>query len=71
MPELAGFGWLSVDTPAQEDLALALMALPPAQVFDEQTTAQLHELMVKGGAGTVFLATADCRATCAELAARA
>jgi predicted enzyme related to lactoylglutathione lyase len=39
-------------------------------MIDQETNSQIHELMAKGFAGTVFLATDDCRASHAEMAAR-
>ncbi len=47
-----------------------LMAIPGPPVMDEETTEQVRDLMAKGFAGTVFLATDDCRASYEELKAR-
>jgi uncharacterized glyoxalase superfamily protein PhnB len=61
LPEMDGFRWLTVSPPAQEDVAVVLMAIPGPPVMDESTTRQVEELMAKGFAGTVFLTTEDCR----------
>jgi predicted enzyme related to lactoylglutathione lyase len=51
-------------------VAIVLMAIPGAPMIDEDTQNQIKELMSKGFAGTVFLATDDCRASFAELKGR-
>jgi catechol 2,3-dioxygenase-like lactoylglutathione lyase family enzyme len=70
MPELGDFRWLTVGPAGQDDFAITLMAIPPAPVMDAGTAEQVKELMAKGFAGTVFLTTDDCRASCEELKAR-
>ena len=70
VPELGNFRWLSVGVPGQEDVAIVLMAIPGPPMIDDQTAAQIRELMGKGFAGTVFLTTDDCRASYEELKAR-
>ena len=37
MPEMGNFRWLTVSPPDQEDVAIVLMAIPGAPVFDEET----------------------------------
>ena len=69
MPELGDFRWLTVG-PAGQDVAVALMDIPGAPVFDDETAGQVNALMAKGAAGTLFLGTDDCRATYEELKGR-
>ena len=61
LAEMGDFRWLTVGPPGQEDVSIVLMAIPGPPVMDEETAAQVRELMGKGFAGTVFLTTDDCR----------
>ena len=70
LPEIPGFRWLTVGPTDQPDFAIVLMAIPGPPVMDDETHAQVNELMAKGFAGTVFLTTDDCRASYEELKAR-
>jgi catechol 2,3-dioxygenase-like lactoylglutathione lyase family enzyme len=70
LPELEGFRWLTVGLPGQEDVAIALMAIPGPPVFEEETVKEIESLMSKGAAGAVFFNTDDCRASYEELKAR-
>jgi uncharacterized glyoxalase superfamily protein PhnB len=70
LPELGNFRWLTVGPAGQPDVSIVLMAVPGAPVMDESTAEQVRTLMAKGFAGTVFLTTADCRASYEELKAR-
>ena len=70
LPEVGDFRWLTVGPAGQEDVAIALMAIPGPPVFDEETIKQIESLVAKGAAGTVFLTTEDCRASYEELKAR-
>jgi uncharacterized glyoxalase superfamily protein PhnB len=70
LPEVGDFRWLTVGPAGQEDVAIALMAIPGPPVFDEETSQQIETLMAKGAAGTVFLTTDDCQASYEELTAR-
>jgi uncharacterized glyoxalase superfamily protein PhnB len=70
LPEMGNFRWLTVGPAGQPDFALVLMAIPGPPVMDAETAAQVRALMAKGFAGTVFLATDDCRASYEELKAR-
>jgi len=70
LPEMGDFRWLTVGPPGQEDIAVVLMAIPGPPVMDPETAHQVHDLMGKGFAGTVFLTTDDCRASYEELKAR-
>jgi catechol 2,3-dioxygenase-like lactoylglutathione lyase family enzyme len=70
LPEMGDFRWLAVGPPGQEDVNVTLMAIPGPPVMDAETGEQVRNLMAKGFAGTIFLATDDCRASCEELKAR-
>ena len=70
LPEMGDFRWLTVGPAAQDDIAVVLMAIPGAPVFDAETSEQVKALMAKGAAGTVFLTTDDCRASYEELKGR-
>ncbi|MQY09581.1 VOC family protein [Actinomadura macrotermitis] len=69
-PEMGGFRWLEVGPPGREGMGIVLMTVPGQPIMDEATAAQVRELTAKGFAGTVFLATDDCRAAHKELVAR-
>ena len=69
VPELGNFRWLSVGVPGQ-DVAMVLMAVPGAPVFDDETRQQILDLLAKGASGGLFFTTEDCRASFEELAAR-
>jgi catechol 2,3-dioxygenase-like lactoylglutathione lyase family enzyme len=68
-PEFGDFRWLTVGVPGQE-VSITLMAIPGPPVFEEETRAQISELLAKGAAGGLFFATDDCRGTYEELKAR-
>jgi catechol 2,3-dioxygenase-like lactoylglutathione lyase family enzyme len=70
VPEMDNFRWLTVGVPGQDDVALALMAVPGPPVFDDETRAAIETLVAKGAAGGLFFATEDCRATFEELRAK-
>ena len=70
LPELGDFRWLTVGPPAQEDIAIVLMAIPGPPVMDPGTKKQVEELMSKGFAGTIFLATDDIAVTYEEFKGR-
>jgi len=59
MAEMGDFRWLTVSPAGQEDIAIVLMAIPGAPVFDEDTANAIRELTAKGAAGSVFLVTDD------------
>jgi predicted enzyme related to lactoylglutathione lyase len=65
---MGGFRWLTVAPKEQRDLQLVLMKLEPSPMMDATTVEQMRELLSKGAMGTGVFATADCRATHAELA---
>jgi catechol 2,3-dioxygenase-like lactoylglutathione lyase family enzyme len=70
LAELGDFRWLTVGPPGQEDVSICLMAIPDEPMFTAETRQQIRDAMAKGVAGTVFLTTDDCRATCEQLAER-
>jgi len=70
LPEMGDFRWLAVSPVGQDDVSIVLMAIPAPPVMDEATATQVSELMAKGFAGTIFLATDDCHASYAELTGR-
>ena len=70
LPEMGNFRWLTVGPAGQEEIAITLMAIPGPPVMDDETAAQVRELMSKGFAGTVFLTTDDVRSDYKDLKAR-
>jgi catechol 2,3-dioxygenase-like lactoylglutathione lyase family enzyme len=70
LPEMGDFRWVTVGPPGQEDIAITLMAIPGPPVMDDATAKQVQDLMSKGFAGTVFLATDDIKASYKELKGR-
>ncbi len=70
MAELGDFRWLTVGPVGQPDVSIVLMAIPGAPLMDAATSDQVRTLMALGFAGTVFLTTEDCEASCRELKAR-
>jgi len=68
--EMGNFRWLTVAPPNQPDIAIVLMTIPGPPMMDEETTAQVRDLMGKGFAGTVFLTTDDCQRSYEELKGR-
>ncbi len=69
LPEM-NFRWLAVGPAGQPDIAIVLMLIPGPPVMDAETAEQTRNLMAKGFAGTIFLTTEDCHASCEELKAR-
>jgi catechol 2,3-dioxygenase-like lactoylglutathione lyase family enzyme len=70
VPEMGNFRWLTVGVPGQPDIAITLMAVPGAPVFDDQTREQITALMAKGAAGGLFFSTEDIQRTYEELKSR-
>jgi catechol 2,3-dioxygenase-like lactoylglutathione lyase family enzyme len=70
VPEMGNFRWLTVGVPGQSDIAITLMAVPGAPVFDDQTREQITALMAKGAAGGLFFSTEDIQRTYEELKSR-
>jgi catechol 2,3-dioxygenase-like lactoylglutathione lyase family enzyme len=70
VPEMGNFRWLTVGVPGQDSVAITLMAVPGAPVFDDETRAQILSLLAKGASSGLFFSTDDCRKTYEELKAR-
>ena len=70
LPEMGGFRWLTVGPVGQAEIGITLMAIPGPPVMDEETSAQVRELMAKGFASAVFLSTDDAHRDYAELKSR-
>jgi predicted enzyme related to lactoylglutathione lyase len=70
LPEMGDFRWLAVGPAGQPDVNVVLMAIPGPPVMDDGTAQQVRDLMGKGFAGTVFLATDNCQAAYEELKGR-
>ena len=70
VPELGNFRWLTVGPPGQDEVSIVLMAIPGPPVFEAETVEQIEAVMAKGVAGTVFLATEDCRGDYEQLKGR-
>jgi catechol 2,3-dioxygenase-like lactoylglutathione lyase family enzyme len=69
VPELNNFRWLTVGIPGQ-DVAVSLVAIPGPPVFDEDTRAQIVNVMAKGAGGGLIFSTDDCQASYEELKAK-
>ena len=54
VPELGNFRWLTVGPPAQQDIAVTLMAIPGPPLMDAASAKQLRDLLGKGFAGTLL-----------------
>lgn len=65
-----GMRWLVVGPSDQPGVGLVLMPVPGAPMLDPTTSGQLSEIVAKGGGGTLFLETDDCRAAYDDLSAR-
>ena len=70
LPEMGNFRWLTVGPAGQPDVAIVLMAIPGPPVMDAETAEQVEDLMAKGFAGTIFLATDDAYGSYEELRGR-
>lgn len=70
MAELGGFRWLSVGPPGQPEVAVTLMDVPGAPVFDDATATAIKELVAKGAATGLFFQTDDIDATYEQLKGR-
>lgn len=68
--DLGFMRWLSVALPAQPDRQI-MLEVPGAPFVDEETAAQLRDLLTKGALGAAaILTTDDCRATYEDLRAK-
>jgi catechol 2,3-dioxygenase-like lactoylglutathione lyase family enzyme len=70
VPELGNFRWLTVGLPAQDGVAVALLAIPGPPVIDAETAEELKAVVAKGAAGNLFFSTDDCQASYEELKGR-
>jgi uncharacterized glyoxalase superfamily protein PhnB len=70
MPEMGGFRWLTVGPEKQPEISVVLMLIPGEPIMDEATRAKVEDLMGKGFAGFLFLATEDVDAEYAALTER-
>lgn len=59
--EMGNFRWLTVQAPEQ-DVSIALMAIPGPPMFEAEITEQVTNLMSKGYNGGLFFGTEDCQA---------
>ncbi|MFX4286619.1 VOC family protein [Janibacter sp. G349] len=68
--DLGFMRWLTIALPAQPDRQI-MLEVPGAPFVDEETAAQLRDLLTKGALGAAaILATDDCRATYEDLRAK-
>ena len=70
VPELGNLRWLTVGPAGQDDVSIALMAIPGQPVMDDDTRKQVGEIMAKGFAGSIFLNTDDVHAAYEDLTNR-
>ncbi|HEX6713820.1 MAG TPA: VOC family protein [Thermoleophilaceae bacterium] len=70
LPEMGDFRWLTVSPPGQDDFEVVLMAIPGPPVFEEETANMLREVVSRGVASPIFLATDDIHADYEALKAR-
>lgn len=67
--DLGFMRWLTLAVPGDPSRSI-LLERPGAPSMDEETAAQVRELMAKGATGGLFLATDDARRTYADLVAK-
>jgi catechol 2,3-dioxygenase-like lactoylglutathione lyase family enzyme len=71
VPEMGNFRWLAVGVPGQEDISITLLEVPGPPVFDEETAAQLREMVAKGAAGSgLFFQADDIQSTFKDMQSR-
>jgi catechol 2,3-dioxygenase-like lactoylglutathione lyase family enzyme len=58
--DLGFMRWLTVNFPEQPEVQIGLM-LPGPPAYDDATTAQIRELVAKGGNSGLIIETDDCR----------
>jgi len=66
VPELGNFRWLTVGLPGQ-DVAIALIKIPGAPVFDDETRAQVEAVVAKGATGGLFFTSEDVQGDFEEM----
>ena len=66
--DLGPFRWLTVHVPGQPESEIVLST--PDMGDDEETTAAIRELVVKGGGNGVIFSVDDCRKTYEALVAK-
>lgn len=68
--DLGFMRWLTIALPAQPERQI-MLEVPGAPFVDEETAAQLRDLLTKGALGSAaILTTDDCRATYEDLRAK-
>lgn len=68
--DLGFMRWLTIALPAQPERQI-MLEVPGAPFVDEETAAQLRDLLTKGALGAAaILTTDDCRATYEDLRAK-
>jgi catechol 2,3-dioxygenase-like lactoylglutathione lyase family enzyme len=67
VPEMGNFRWLTVGPPGQPDVALTLMTIPGAPVFEPDTESMLKDLLGRGVLGGLFFAVDDIQKSYEEL----
>ncbi|MBK6761762.1 MAG: VOC family protein [Micrococcales bacterium] len=67
--ELANFRWVTVGPSGQNGTAIVLMAVPGQPVMDDDTKAQVEDLVAKGFATGLFFTTDDAFAEYDRLSA--
>ena len=65
-----GMRWLTVTPPEQEDLEITLMPVVAGMSFNEETAAQMRDLVSKGSFGFGVFKCQDIYATYEELQAK-
>jgi predicted enzyme related to lactoylglutathione lyase len=68
--ELGDFRFLTVGPPAQPEISVALLVVPPPPIFEADDAAALKSLVAKGKAGGLFLSTDDIHGDYERLRAR-
>ena len=67
---MGAFRWLTVGPKGQPDFEVILMPIGAGPMMSPETAAQMREIVRAGALGPGIFATADCRRTHEELAAR-
>lgn len=67
---VGSFRWLTVGTPEQPDLEIALMELKPGGPIKEEHVPLFKKIIEEGGMGTGVFRTHDCHGTYEQLKAK-